>query len=35
MADADLEAPYIVPVRFGTPIGELYAYGSPMARVKP
>ena len=29
----DLEVPYMILVSFGTPIGELYAYASPMARV--
>ena len=33
MADADLEVPYMILVRFGTPIAQLYAHGSPMARV--
>ena len=33
MADADFEAPYMIPVRFCTPIGELYGYGTPMACV--
>ena len=33
MADADLKVPYMILVKFGTPIGQLYAYGSPMTCV--
>ena len=33
MADADLKVPYMILVKFDTPIGQLYAYGSPMTCV--